>query len=176
MATPKRFFSKNGLCRSLFFFLKAFALSLFFSSHAGTIKKLEGKKKRASSLAFSIRSNFISPSLSNSQKMGLVKKKLKRTQESIIKPKIISLSLFYLPPPEDANQRFSASAAPAFSPATITKLNSYLPGWHENSSQTEGDQLSSPPTPINAPSRWRWTTLESAGTYDFTSWSCEAAA
>lgn len=74
MATPKRFFSKNGLCRSLFFFLKAFALSLFFSSHAGTIKKLEGKKKRASSLAFSIRSNFISPSLSNSQKMGLVKK------------------------------------------------------------------------------------------------------
>ena len=48
MATPKRFFSKNGLCRSLFFFLKAFALSfllsLFFSSHAGTIKKLEGKK------------------------------------------------------------------------------------------------------------------------------------
>ena len=97
MGTPKRFFSKNGLCRSLFFFLKAFALSfllsLFFSSHAGTIKKLEGKKKRASSLAFSIRSNFISPSLSNSQKMGLVKKKLKRTQESISKPKIISLSL-----------------------------------------------------------------------------------
>ena len=44
MATPKRFFSKNGLCRSLFFFLKAFTLSLFFSSHAGTIKKLEGKK------------------------------------------------------------------------------------------------------------------------------------
>ena len=44
MATPKRFFSKNGLlCRSLFFILKAFALSFLLFTRWNH-KKTRGEK------------------------------------------------------------------------------------------------------------------------------------